>query len=509
MSFQKTIQNKKIIQAVEEMGFVEFSEIQKQAIPVALEGHDIIGQAQTGTGKTASFSIPILEKLDTESRNVQALIVVPTRELTLQVKEELHKLGKYLDVSVVAVYGGDPIDRQIRLLKEQPQIVVGTPGRTIDLIKRGKLKLSNVSFFVLDEMDEMLNMGFIDDVELIMTKLNPIRQNLFYSATMPPRIKEIVYKYTSNPQEIKVAEKSMTVEKVKQFYYEVKDSQRLDMLTHILQLRFDQKIIIFTQTKRHTDEIANKLQELNLQVDKIHGDIPQQTRTSTMNRFRHDKFRILVATDILARGIDVEQIDLVINYGLPQELEYYIHRIGRTGRGSAVSGEAITIVTPREYNREFRHYEKALKTTIEKIEIPTAEKLSEDLKDAYEREIMKSISTQKCAKIYQKFAEELAGEVEPLEIIAHLLQERFPDLDSNRKISKVTNEDRGGRGGNRGRGGNGGGRGGNGGGRGGYNGNRSNNGGRGGRGGNGGQKRNDGKRNGGDGRRDGGKKNYR
>lgn len=456
MKYSELNVNDKILKAVEDMGFEEMTKIQEAAIMPAVMGEDILGQAQTGTGKTASFVIPVLEKLDFNSRDVQAIMLAPTRELAIQIKNEIGKIGKYMNINVVAVFGGDPIDKQIKLLRDKPQIVVGTPGRTLDLLKRKKLKLHEIKFFVLDEVDEMLNMGFIDDVEEIISQMPSQKQTLLFSATMPERIKRIANKYLTNPKHIKVNAKSLTVDKVEQGYMIVKHKQKLEVLEDILLLRQGEKVIVFAQTKKMCDEVYDYLKERQIRVGKIHGDIVQKTRTMTIEQFKKDRFDVLIATDVVARGIDIDGITLVVNLELPQDREYYIHRIGRTARGNSKKGEAITLVTPSAYSKEFKHYPKYLNCDIKELKRPTQKDIVGRLMWKYTEAIQTEIAkNDKLDESYYSLSATLLAEHNENLLIPILLKQLYPELGEKKKpreevtLSESSN--------GRGRGGNGGG----------------------------------------------------
>ncbi|MGL5020815.1 MAG: DEAD/DEAH box helicase, partial [Mycoplasmatales bacterium] len=434
MKFEELNVSEKIKKAVLEMGFEGMTEIQEQAIPSAVSGSDVLGQAQTGTGKTAAFCIPVIENLDMTMTSVQCLMLAPTRELAIQITNEINKIGKYMNVKAITVYGGDPIDKQLQLLKRNPQIVVGTPGRCLDMIKRKKLKLSEIKFFVLDEVDEMLNMGFIDDVEFIAEKMPKSKQTLLFSATMPDRIRKICNTFMVDPIHIKVDAKSLTVDKVTQHYIVVKNMQKKMVLENLLLLRQDQKIIIFGQTKRSCDEIYDFLKERKYRAGKIHGDIVQKQRTDTIVQFRNNKFDILVASDVVARGIDIDGIDLVINYELPQDMEYYIHRIGRTGRGNATKGEAITLVSPAVYNSEFRHYPKRLKCDITEMQKPTLKDVQSKLKDKYQEELKSAVALDLPIKdVYKDMASGMVKSSDSTKVIEFLLAKLYPELSKEQE----------------------------------------------------------------------------
>ncbi len=362
--------SKEVIKAVSDMGFEEFSPIQKSSIPLLLEGRDVIGQAQTGTGKTAAFGIPIIEKVNPRLNKVQALVLCPTRELSIQVSEEISNLSKYKkNIRVMPIYGGQPIERQLRGLKQGVQIVIGTPGRVMDHMRRGSLKLDNLNFFVLDEADEMFDMGFRQDIELILQDVPEERQSLFFSATMAKEIMNFAKKYQNNPEVVKVVNKELTVPKVKQVYLELRNDIKTEILSRLLDIKNPRLTVVFCNTKKKVDELTSELQSRGYFADGLHGDLKQNQRDTVMDKFRNNTIDILVATDVAARGIDVDDVDMVINYDMPQDNEYYVHRIGRTARAGR-TGTAISFVTSREYGN-LRQIEKYTKTKIEKISIPT------------------------------------------------------------------------------------------------------------------------------------------
>ena len=356
--------------AIADMGFEEATPIQSQCITLIQEGRDVIGQSQTGTGKTAAFGIPLLERIDPNNPKVQAVILCPTRELAIQISAEFSKLLRYRQgVRVLPIYGGQPIERQISSLKKGVQVVVGTPGRVMDHMERATLRLQNVSITVLDEADEMLDMGFRDDIEFILEKMPEDRQTLLFSATMPSAILEMTKRYQDNPEHITVIRNVLTVPNIDQIYFEVKDPLKLEALCRLIDAESPTLSIIFCNTKRRVDELTEQLQGRGYFAEGLHGDLKQLQRDLVMRKFRNRTLEILVATDVAARGIDVDDIDIVFNYDLPQDEEYYIHRIGRTGRAGR-HGIAYTFVAGREVYklREIMHYTKA---KIKKGKMPT------------------------------------------------------------------------------------------------------------------------------------------
>ena len=335
------------LRSLKRMGFEEATPIQEGTIKFAVDGRDVLGQAQTGTGKTAAFGIPLIEKIDPKNPNIQALIIAPTRELAIQVSEELYKIGYDKRVKLLSVYGGQEIGRQIRALKNKPQIIVGTPGRIQDHINRRTLKLDEVQTLVLDEADEMLNMGFIDDINAILENVPENRQTLLFSATMPPAIRKIANTFMKNPEEVKIKSKEMTVENIEQFFVKAQEREKFDVLTRILNVHQPELAIIFGRTKRRVDELAQALSIRGYVAEGIHGDLSQAKRMSVLRQFKENKIDILVATDVAARGLDISGVTHVYNFDIPQDPESYVHRIGRTGRAGK-SGLAVTFVTPRE-----------------------------------------------------------------------------------------------------------------------------------------------------------------
>lgn len=374
--FGELVLDKKIIMALTEMGFEEPSPIQKETIPMVIGGADVIGQAQTGTGKTAAFGIPLIQGL-TDSKHIQALVMTPTRELAIQVAEELGKIGKFKKIKALPVYGGQPIDRQIRALRFGVQVVIGTPGRLQDHINRGTIKLNNIQMLVLDEADEMLDMGFIEDIENILKTTPDTRQTLLFSATMPRPIAKLAEKYMKQPRMVTVSKEEITVPLIDQFYYETYD--KVEGLSRILDVESTGKIIIFCRTKKGVDELVIALATRGYLAEGLHGDLSQNQRDRVMKKFREGKSEVLIATDVAARGLDIDNISHVINYDIPQDPESYVHRIGRTGRAGN-TGTAMTLITPREF-RQLKLIEKIAKTRIVRKQMPTAANVLEKQKE--------------------------------------------------------------------------------------------------------------------------------
>ena len=358
--------DKKIVAALTDMGFEEPSPIQAATIPLVLEGNDVIGQAQTGTGKTAAFGIPLVQSI-TDFKHIQALVMTPTRELAIQVAEEIGKIGRTRRVRALPVYGGQPIERQIRALRNNVQIVIGTPGRLIDHIK----------FLVLDEADEMLDMGFVDDIEEIMRSLPTERQTLLFSATMPRPILSLTKKYMRAPKNVTISKEELTVPLIEQYYFETKD--KIEGLCRLLDAEIDGKLIIFCRTKKGVDDLSIALSSRGYMAEGLHGDLSQNQRDRVMKKFREGSVDVLIATDVAARGIDVDNITHVINFDIPQDPESYVHRIGRTGRAGN-TGVAMTFITPREF-RQLKLIERTVKTKIQRRQLPTAANVIERQRD--------------------------------------------------------------------------------------------------------------------------------
>lgn len=372
MQFNELSLSPEVLKAITEMGFETPSEIQEKTIPLLLSGKDVIGRSQTGTGKTAAFGIPAVESISrNEKKGVEVLILCPTRELAMQACEELKKFARFMPwVRPCAVYGGSSMERQIMDLKRGANIVVGTPGRVMDHMERRTLRLENLREIILDEADEMLNMGFREDIETILKSVPVDRQTVLFSATMPPPILAITRQYQTEPELIKVAQKSATVEAIAQYYYEVPLGRKTDALQMLLTMYEPKRSMVFCNTKRMVDELTEALNSRGFQADGIHGDMKQPQRTQVMDRFKGGKTSILIATDVAARGIDVDDIDAVFNYDLPQDTEYYVHRIGRTGRAGK-TGTAYTLISGRKQVYELRDIIRATRANIEHKALPS------------------------------------------------------------------------------------------------------------------------------------------
>lgn len=368
--------SEELLKAIDELGFEQASPIQAAAIPLLMAGKDIVGQSQTGSGKTAAFGIPAVEKVDTDLRAVQVLILCPTRELAIQVSEEIHKLAAFKrGVNALPIYGGQSYERQFYGLKQGAKIVIGTPGRIMDHMRRGTLRLETVKLVILDEADVMLNMGFRDDIETILKDAPKERQTVFFSATMPPPIRDLIERYARNPENVKVEQKAMTVPTVEQVYYEVDRRFKIELLTRLIDIHDLKLGIIFCNTKRMVDDLVDHLEAQGYLADRLHGDMTQAMRDRVMNKFRKSGLEFLVATDIAARGIDVDDVQVVFNYDLPYDGEDYVHRIGRTGRAGR-AGRAITFVSGREVF-QIRNIERYTNTRILRARVPTEAEVEE------------------------------------------------------------------------------------------------------------------------------------
>lgn len=388
MRYQDADIDAAILRAVGEMGFEVMSPIQEKAIPILMEGKDIIGQAQTGTGKTAAFGIPMIQRVDPSKKKLQAIVLCPTRELAIQAAEEIRKLAKYkAGIKVLPVYGGQDITRQIRSLAQGVQIVVGTPGRVMDHLRRHTIKTSEIKMIVLDEADEMLNMGFREDIETILKDMPKQRQMALFSATMPEPILRITHEYQTDAQYIRVTPKEITVAAIKQAYYRIAKKDKMEALCRLLDYYQPVRSLIFCNTKRMVDEMAEVLKDRGYQAEGLHGDLSQHQRDMVMNAFRTGRCGILIATDVAARGIDVNGVDAVFNYDVPEDIEYYVHRIGRTGRAGK-AGRAFTLVCGREIFK-IHEIERICHTKIRERKLPSP----------------KDIISVKCGKIFSEAME--------------------------------------------------------------------------------------------------------
>lgn len=428
-----------------DMGYEEASAIQTKAIPVILEGKDIIGQAQTGTGKTAAFAIPVIEKIVEDDKSVQAIVLCPTRELVIQVSEEFRKLSKYKDkVKMAPVYGGQNIERQLRLLEKGPQIIIGTPGRTMDHIKRGTLKCDNISMVVLDEADEMLDMGFREDIEFILKHIPEKRQTIMFSATMAKDILEISKNYLKNPEIINVIPEKKESLQINQSYFEVAEKNKPELLARLLDLNNVKLALVFCNTKSKVDELVEVLKTRGYFADGLHGDMNQAQRDKVMRGFRTGSVEILVATDVAGRGIDVNDVEAVFNFDMPRDDEDYTHRIGRTGRAGK-SGNAFTFITGKQIHN-LKKIERMNGVKIQKSDIPTVDDVEDILLNSYMKEVMQCIDEGDMGK-YQNFVSSLTNDECCAEDIAAglfkiIIKKQMESFDSQADMSMPKEEKR-------------------------------------------------------------------
>ena len=419
-----------ICRAVLDMGFEEATPIQSQAIPVILEGKDIIGQSQTGTGKTAAFGIPLLERINPEDRRLQALILCPTRELAIQVSEEFRKLLKYKDnIRVLPIYGGQPIDRQIVALRKGTQVVIGTPGRVMDHMRRRTIKAETVQMMVLDEADEMLDMGFREDIETILVKIPEEHQTLLFSATLSPEILDITKRFQKNPEFIKIVRKELTVPNIEQYYFDVKEKTKLDALCRIIDVYDPKLAMVFCNTKKRVDDLVEMLQGRGYFAEGLHGDLKQAQRDKVMQKFRNGTIEILVATDVAARGIDVDDIDVVFNYDVPQDEEYYVHRIGRTGRAGK-AGKAFTFCVGKEIYK-LRDIMRYTKTKIQQQKLPTLSDVEEMKTNIYLEKIKGIIEEGHLTKYIHLVDRLMEEDYTSIDIAAALLKDHLSDVNAD------------------------------------------------------------------------------
>lgn len=387
LTFQRFNIDEKILNAIRDLGYKTPSEVQKQVIPIALEDKDIIVKSQTGSGKTASFAIPLCQKMVIEEKDPQALVLSPTRELAVQIKEDITNIGRYKRVRCSAIYGKQPMGIQTNELKQRVHIIVGTPGRTLDHIDRGNICTQKIKYLIIDEADEMLNMGFIDQIEKIINTLPKNRVTMLFSATLPEKIEDICKKYLLDPSKIEVTPENLTVEKIDQFYYEIEEYNKFELLNKLLYINNPDSCIIFCKTKENVEKLAGKMKSMNFTCMELHGGMDQGLRLEIMKNFKRGTFRFLVTTDIAARGIDIDDISLVINYDVPVEKERYVHRIGRTGRAGKY-GTALTFVTLQE-SRLFNEIEQLVGSKIIKKDIPSSEEANSYKEDFIKKNELK------------------------------------------------------------------------------------------------------------------------
>ena len=410
-----------ILKAVQEAGYETPSPIQAKSIAPLLEGRDLLGQAQTGTGKTAAFALPLLSRINPKAKSPQMLVLAPTRELAIQVAEAIQSYARHLKgLHVLPIYGGQSMGIQLRQLQRHPQVIVGTPGRVLDHIRRGTLKLGELQSLVLDEADEMLRMGFIDDVETILKETPAERQVALFSATMPAPIHRVSKRYLKNPVEIRIETKTSTVDTINQRYWQVTGTHKLDALTRILEVENFDAMIIFVRTKNATAELAEKLEARGYSSSPLNGDMNQAAREKAVDRMKKGKLDILVATDVAARGLDIERISHVVNYDVPYDTESYVHRIGRTGRAGR-KGEAILFISPREKRMLFA-IEKATRQTITKMQLPSSEDIADRRVMQFNQQLSETIESQDLAffqTVINDYQQE--HEADPLEVAAALV----------------------------------------------------------------------------------------
>ena len=403
--FEQLMISEPVLRALNDMGFEEPTPIQQEAIPVAMSGKDMIGQAQTGTGKTAAFGLPVLERVDGTDGHVQVLILSPTRELAIQVAEELNKMATYTDIHALPIYGGQDIGRQFRALRKNPQIIVATPGRLMDHMDRGSISFDHVKTVVLDEADEMLNMGFVDDINKILANVPTERQILLFSATMPKAIQTLAETYLTEPTVVRMKPTHVQMDLIDQYYIEAQDRQKFDILCRLLDMQTPELAIIFGRTKRRVDEVTEALKKRGYMAEGIHGDLSQQKRDSVIRQFRERTIDILVATDVAARGLDISGVSHVYNFDLPQDPESYTHRVGRTGRAGK-AGEAITFVIPREIEH-LRAIERLTKRKIQRRNAPSISDVVEGRQQAVMEELMSLVSDAEAIAAFKANAQAL------------------------------------------------------------------------------------------------------
>ncbi|MCK4265042.1 DEAD/DEAH box helicase [Candidatus Babeliales bacterium] len=425
--------SKEILKAVQDAGFEISTPIQTKSIPPLLEGKDVIGQAMTGTGKTAAFAIPAIEKTDASKKKVQTLIICPTRELALQVAKETNKFLKYKEeIHEIPIYGGQSIDHQIRGLRRGPQIVIGTPGRLLDHIGRRTLNLKDITTVILDEADEMLKMGFAEDIEKILKTTPTERQTVLFSATMPREILKLANKYQNNPELIKIVHENVTIPEIEQKYFEANGRNKLDILLHLFESEKPKKSIIFCNTKRMVDKLVTNLNAHGYYTEALHGDMTQNKRNRVMDKFRKNKIDTLIATDVAARGIDVKDIEIVFNYDIPTDEEFYVHRIGRTGRAGK-TGKAYTFIFEREIHL-LRTIEKYIKSRITRGILPTSEQILESQADKISNKIREVIKQKNLEKYISSIEQSLIKDNSLIDIAAALLKMHLEKSKSDNKV---------------------------------------------------------------------------
>jgi ATP-dependent RNA helicase DeaD len=440
MKFSELGLSEGIVNTLKEIGYEQPTPIQEQTIKLALEGRDVLGQAQTGTGKTAAFGLPTIEKIDASNPAIQALVIAPTRELAVQGQEELFRFGKSKGLKVRTVFGGSSIEKQIKGLKAGAHIVVGTPGRLVDLIKRKAIKLDQLETLILDEADEMLNMGFLEDIHFIIEKTPENRQTLLFSATMPADIKKIGVKFMKNPEHIKIAAKEMTADRIDQYYVKTKEFEKFDVLTRLLDVERPELAIVFGRTKRRVDELIRGLKLRGYRAEGMHGDLDQNKRLAVLRDFKAGHIDVLVATDVAARGLDVSGVTHVYNYDITQDQESYVHRIGRTGRAGK-SGRSVTFVSYNEMGY-LRAIENMTKKPMKGLKPPTKEEAYQASLSVAMDDVLRDLSDDSAKAKLAKFDKQAASLLEKFdakELVALLLQGRVKDPDNQEEV-KITAE---------------------------------------------------------------------
>ena len=442
MRFSDLNLSSELLRAIDDLGFESPSEVQEASIPIILEGRDVLAQAQTGTGKTASFGIPMIDGIQEGNENLQALVLVPTRELARQVSEELKKLAKYKKfINIVPIYGGADMGKQLRDLKKGASIVVGTPGRVMDHMKRKTIRLDGLKFLTFDEADEMFDMGFRDDMKTIIERTNPDRQTLFFSATFDNDIREFSRLYQRDPAKVIIEKKELTAEKIEQFYLELNRNMKTEILNRLILIHKPKKSIIFCNTKRMVEALEVEIAQRGYKVDSLHGDMRQSSRDNVMKKFRNGTIDVLIATDVAARGLDVSDIDLVFNYDLPQQAEYYVHRIGRTARAGK-KGASFTFVTSRDYPK-FKEIEKYANIKMQKMKLPTKADVERESLDNLFDKVNKNILKAEDQANYTEVLNKLLAEGHSLYDISASLLKLVNESTNKTKIKELDRVDYG------------------------------------------------------------------
>lgn len=436
ITFNELGLNDLVIRAILNMGFEEATAIQEQTIPVAMEGRDLIGQAQTGTGKTAAYGIPLVERVMVDFEQIQGIVLSPTRELAIQVAEELNKIGEFKGIHSLPIYGGQEMDRQIRALKKRPQIIVATPGRLMDHMRRKTIRLNQIKIVVLDEADEMLNMGFVEDIETILDKIPEEHQTLLFSATMPRQIQNLAQKFMKNPELISIKAREVTVDTIEQHFIEVQDRQKFDVISRLIDIQAPELAIIFCRTKRRVDEISEALSKRGYSAEAIHGDLSQSKREIVLRQFKEGTIEILVATDVAARGLDISGVTHVYNFDIPQDPEGYVHRVGRTARAGK-TGLAVTLVTPREMG-QLRTIEQVIRRKMIRKPVPTMIEAVERKQRIIMEKLLRVVAEEDIQK-YQRLAEELLEENDSITLLSAALKmmTKEPEADNTQLTEPV------------------------------------------------------------------------